>query len=65
MTRGVIFDLGDREVAFRKDTCPFSEEIEIYRGYDLINKFPKNTDFLEGWENGETPKTENQSVIIE
>lgn len=65
LTRGIIFDLGDREIAFRKDPCPFSEEIEIYRGYDLINKFPKNTDFLEGWGNDETPKTENQTITIE
>lgn len=65
LTRGVIFDLGDREVAFKKDTCPFSEEIEIYRGYDLISKFPQNNDFLEGWGNGEIPKTENQTIPIE
>ncbi len=65
LTRGIIFDLDDREVAFKKDTCPFSEEIEIYRGYNLISKFPQNTDFLEGWENGKTPKTENQTITIE
>lgn len=65
LTRGVIFDLGDREVAFRKDTCPFSEEIEIYRGYDLISKFPQNSDFLDGWNNSTTPKTENHIVTIE
>ena len=65
LTRGVIFDLGDREIAFKKDTCPFSEEIEIYRGYDLISKFPQNTDFFESWNSSTSPKSENHIVNIE
>lgn len=34
LTRGVIFDLGDREIAFKKDPCPFSEEIKYIK--DMI-----------------------------
>ncbi len=65
LTRGIIFDLGDREISFKKDTCPFSEEIEIFRGYDLISKFPHNTDFIDGWDNSKTPKTENHIITVE
>ena len=37
-TRAIIFDLGSYQVSFTKQVCFFSMEIEVNRGYDLINK---------------------------
>ena len=38
LTRAIIFEVGGREISFEKDTVPFSEEITIQRGYNLIDK---------------------------
>lgn len=39
-------------ISFEKDNVPFSEEIIIRRGYNLLEKFTDVNDFLEGWEKG-------------
>ena len=38
LTRAIIISTGDREISFEKDIVPFSEEIIIQRGYNLIDK---------------------------
>ena len=52
LTRGIIFSVDGREISFEKDNVPFSEEIIIRRGYNLLEKFTDVNDFLEGWEKG-------------
>lgn len=49
LTRGIIFDFGDRQVAFEKDIW-FSEEIIVHRGYELIEHFASVNDFGNDWE---------------
>lgn len=39
LTRAIIFEAGEREISFEKDTVPFSEEITIRRGYNLMEKY--------------------------
>lgn len=53
LTRGLIFKLeSGREISFEKDIW-FSEDIEIQRGYDLLNTFASTKRFEENsWEEG-------------
>ena len=46
-TRAVIFDFGDHELSFTKSDCWFSVEIEINKGYKLIDKLPDGKFILE------------------
>lgn len=55
-TRALIIETGGREILFEKDTVPFSEEITIRKGYDLINTISDNRDFLEEWDEGYSPE---------
>lgn len=50
LTRGIIFQFDDgHELSFEKSIW-FSEEINIGKGYDLINEFSLTDEFGEGWE---------------
>ena len=62
VTRGIIFDLGDREIAFEKDTW-FSEQIIVHRGYDLISQFAPAEKFGEDWDT--SVRTEFNRTVIE
>lgn len=64
LTRAIIFEVGGREISFEKDTVPFSEEITIQRGYDLIDKISDNDDFLEGWDEEYSPAYKREVVIV-
>lgn len=64
LTRTIIFFVGDREVSFEKDTIPFSEEIIVRRGYNLVEKSVENKFFLEGWPEGMTPRYKRDLVSI-
>ncbi|MBR7019802.1 MAG: hypothetical protein IKI15_01950 [Lachnospiraceae bacterium] len=48
LTRGIIFDFGNRQVAFEKDVW-FSEEIIIHKGYNLIASFKPKELFGKDW----------------
>ena len=65
LTRGIIFVLSDREVSFEKEIW-FSEDININRGYDLINTFASTDKFLEGWEedNDILPECSREVIIV-
>ena len=52
LTRGVIFMVDGREISFEKQNWPYSEEINIERGYNLIDKFGDVRDFSEDWDPG-------------
>ena len=64
LTRAIIFEVGGREISFEKDTVPFSEEITIRRGYNLIDKISDNTGFLEEWGNEYSPEYKREIVVI-
>lgn len=49
LTRGIIFFVNGREISFEKDNVHFSEEIIIQRGYNLIDKFSDEKEFLTSW----------------
>lgn len=56
LTRGIIFFVNGREISFEKDNIPFSEEIIIQRGYNLIEKFSDEKEFLTSWGEEITPQ---------
>ena len=64
LTRAIIFEVGGREISFEKDTVPFSEEITIQRGYNLIDKISDNDDFLEEWDDEYSPAYKREVVIV-
>lgn len=64
LTRGIIFAVGGREISFEKDITPFSEEIIIHRGYDLLNEFASESDFSEGWDEGIKASAQRELVRI-
>ena len=64
LTRAIIFEAGEREISFEKDTVPFSEEITIRRGYNLMEKISDNDDFLQEWGEKYLPEYKRETVII-
>ena len=64
LTRAIIIDVGGREILFEKDTTPFSEEIIIRRGYDLLDTVSDNYDFLEDWDDDCIPEYHRQVIQI-
>ena len=64
LTRAIIFEVGDREILFEKDTVPFSEEIIIQRGYNLIEKISDNESFLEDWDDEYTPEYSREVIMV-
>lgn len=65
LTRGIIFHLKEREICFEKDTVPFSEEIVIHKGYNLLSEIDGTKEFLEGWEDGLIPECTRELLTIE
>ena len=64
LTRAIIFEVGGREISFEKDTVPFSEEIIIQRGYNLIDKISDNDDFLKAWDEEYSPAYKREVVVV-
>ncbi len=64
LTRAIIFEMGGREISFEKDTVPFSEEIIIQRGHELIDKITDNDDFLQEWDEEYFPKYKRDVLVI-
>lgn len=66
VTRAMIFVCGNKEIAFIKDEVPFSEEIEILRGHDLLSSIPDNEFFTKEaeWEENIVVKCERCVVTI-
>lgn len=56
LTRGMVFFVDGHEISFEKDSIPFSEEIIIRRGYDLVDKMISEKEFLESWGEGVEPR---------
>ena len=64
LTRGVIFIVDHREISFEKSIVPFSEEINIHEGDDLISHFGNAEAFSEGWDENVMARAERETVII-
>lgn len=65
ITRAIIFHLENKDIYFEKDNTAFSEEIEIKRGHDLINEFPKKNDFFKNqWVDGIKTSIESEFISI-
>lgn len=64
LTRGIIFEVDGREISFEKQNIPFSEEIDILRGYELIEKYSNVKDFSEGWDPGVRAVATREIVTI-
>ena len=64
LTRAIIIEVGEREVLFEKDIVPFSEEILIYRGYNLIEKVSDNRGFLEEWDDEYSPEYKREVLEV-
>ncbi|SDY58779.1 hypothetical protein [Lachnobacterium bovis] len=64
LTRAIIFEVSGREISFEKDTIPFSEEIIIQRGHDLIDKISDNDDFLQEWDEEYSPEYKRDVLVI-
>lgn len=64
LTRAIIFFVDGREISFEKDNVPFSEEIIIQRGYDLIEKLSDEKEFLKSWSEGLVPECTRDIIEI-
>ena len=49
LTRGIVIDFGDHQIAFEKAIW-FSEEIIVHKGYDLPSKFESTEKFGKRWD---------------
>lgn len=66
VTRAIVFHLENREIYFEKDNTAFSEEIEIKRGHDLLEEFPKRNDyFLDEWVEGIKSNVQTEFLEIQ
>lgn len=66
LTRAIIFVFEDsKEIMFQKDITPFSEEIDIKKGYELIKEIPSEEAFLEDWKENIEPRSSREINIIE
>lgn len=63
VTRGIVFDLGDRQIAFEKDIW-FSEEIIVHRGYNLADCFSSTDSFGDDWEKSVRTECRREITII-
>lgn len=65
ITRAILFHLETADICFEKDNTAFSEEIEIKRGQNLVDEFPKKNDFfLNQWVNEVIPTIETEFFLI-
>ena len=65
LTRGIIFELDSREISFEKDQLPFSEEIYIQRGHQLLDFFSDPENFKSDWDEDVKPECIRQVIEIE
>jgi hypothetical protein len=57
-TKGIIFCFENHELCFVKQDCWFSQEIEIYKGYNLLEKTGDGKGILEDF------KTDNNKEVF-
>lgn len=49
-TKAIIFYFNDYEICFMKQDCWFSQEIEVFKGYNLLSKVGDGKGILEDFE---------------
>ncbi len=65
LTRGLVFDFGNRQLSFEKAIW-FSEDIYIHKGYDLSRKFSSVDAFVNNdWDEGVTAECEREIITLE
>ena len=65
LTRGIVFDFGDRQLSFEKAVW-FSEDIYIQRGYDLAKKFSKVEAFINSdWNESIVAECSRETIALE
>ncbi|MBR1848287.1 MAG: hypothetical protein IJ791_03500 [Lachnospiraceae bacterium] len=64
LTRAIVFEVDGREISFEKDVVPFSEEIVIQKGYNLIEKISDNDGFLDDWDEKYEPEYIRETIDI-
>lgn len=64
LTRAIIIEVGDSEILFEKEAVPFSEQINIRRGSNLLEQVSDNDDFLETWDASCTPEYSREVIEI-
>ena len=64
LTRAIIFHVNGREISFEKDSIPFSEEIIIQQGYNLIERLSDEKEFLSSWSSGIVPECTRETLEI-
>jgi len=62
-TRAIIFKFADRELAFEKQACWFSQEIVINRGYDLIDKLEDGKQIEENFEESDSTVKVSRKIV--
>lgn len=62
-TRAIIFKFADRELAFEKQACWFSQEIVINRGYDLIDKLEDGKQIEEDFEESDSTVKVSREIV--
>lgn len=63
LTRGIIIDVGDCQIAFEKDVW-FSEEIIVHRGYELSKEFSPTEDFCDHWDSSVKAECSREAVVL-
>ena len=64
-TKAMIFCFENHELCFAKQDCWFSQEIEIYKGHDLLAKTGDGNDILDDFDENETKKAFVERTIVE
>ena len=64
-TKAVIFCFENNEICFVKQDCWFSQEIEIYKGYNLLEKLGDGKGILEDFDTDDTKNAFVERAIVE
>lgn len=64
-TKAIIFCFENHEICFAKQDCWFSQEIEIYKGHNLLEKTGDGNGILEDFNGDDTKEALVNRTIIE
>lgn len=64
-TKAIIFCFENHEICFAKQDCWFSQEIEIYKGHDLLEKIGDGSSILDDFCEDKTKKALVERAIVE
>ena len=64
-TKGIIFCFKNHEICFEKQDCWFSQEIEIYKGHNLLEKIGDGKGILEDFDTDATKEISVERIVVE